>query len=79
MIQKSHSIKRKINRTKKVLTIDEEFQSKKSRNLESLSSIFENKEFCVLTDAGHSYTKNDLEKKIQQHGGTIVQNPGYYL
>lgn len=77
--RKSSSPKRKVKRTKKVLTIDEEFQSKRPRDLQSLSTLFENKEFCVLTDANNSYTKNELEKKILQHGGTIVQNPGDYL
>ena len=33
------------------------------------------KEICVVNGT-HSHSKSDLEKKVIEFGGTIVQNPG---
>lgn len=37
--------------------------------------MFEDKEFCILNDS-ETMTKSEIEKKILEHGGQVVQNPG---
>lgn len=37
--------------------------------------MFENKEFCVLNDC-ETMSKSEIEKKIHEYGGRVVQNPG---
>jgi hypothetical protein len=37
--------------------------------------MFEDKEFCVLNDC-ETMSKSEIEKKIYEYGGRIVQNPG---
>ena len=39
------------------------------------SKMLEDKEFCVINGPS-SFSKQDIEKKIVEYGGTIVQNPG---
>ena len=39
-----------------------------------LSAIFAGRNFCIINGSAHS-TKNDLEMKVQTHGGTFTQNP----
>lgn len=39
------------------------------------SEFLKNKEFCVIT-GNESMTKQEIEKKIFESGGSIVQNPG---
>jgi len=40
-----------------------------------ISNLLEGKEFCVLTD-WKEHTKQDIETRIVQNGGMVVQNPG---
>lgn len=63
-------------RTKKELTVDEDCQIKKIKNVEAVTTLLENHEFCVLTGLGDSISKSDLETKIIQNGGSVVQHPG---
>ena len=37
--------------------------------------MFENKEYCVINGPSE-HPKQELEKKVVEFGGTIVQNPG---
>lgn len=37
--------------------------------------MFEDKEFCILNDC-ETMSKNEIEKKIHEYGGRVVQNPG---
>lgn len=40
-----------------------------------INNMFEDKEFCVLNDC-EMMSKNEIEKKIHEYGGRVVQNPG---
>ncbi|XP_071117642.1 DNA ligase 4-like [Haliotis cracherodii] len=40
-----------------------------------VSHLLEGKEFCVINGPS-DFTKHDMEKKVVEFGGTIVQNPG---
>ena len=40
-----------------------------------MSEILAGKEFCVINGKGE-YSKQELEKKIVEIGGCVVQNPG---
>ncbi|XP_055390093.1 DNA ligase 4 isoform X2 [Condylostylus longicornis] len=45
-------------------------------NVQRLSSIFENFEFCVLSGSvDGKYSIEDLKKIVVQHGGKVVENP----
>jgi len=37
--------------------------------------MFEDKEFCILNDS-ETLSKSEIEKKILEYGGRVVQNPG---
>lgn len=37
--------------------------------------MFEGKEFCVISGC-EPMSKSEIEKKIHENGGRIVQNPG---
>lgn len=37
--------------------------------------MLEDKEFCVLSDC-ETMSKSEIEKKIHEYGGHVVQNPG---
>lgn len=46
--------------------------------MEQSCNIFDDKEICVLT--GHNLlSKHDLQSKIIEYGGSVVQHPGTYL
>ncbi|XP_061463551.1 DNA ligase 4 [Rhineura floridana] len=51
------------------------FKAPDLSNVNQISSIFENVEFCVMTGTRNS-SKYELESKIAEYGGSIVQNPG---
>lgn len=70
--------RKQIKRPKKTFAVDEECVSKKRTNIELSSSIFGEREFCVIT--GHeTLSKSELETRIIQNGGLIVQHPGYII
>lgn len=67
--------KKQFKRPKKILTVDEQFQSKRSKPSEISSNIFKDLELCILT--GHQLlSKSELESKVVENGGLIVQHPG---
>lgn len=57
------------------LTVDKKFQGPNTRDINYINNMFEDKEFCVLNDS-ETMSKSDIEKKILEYGGRVVQNPG---
>lgn len=45
------------------------------KDVNCINNMFEDKEFCVLNDC-ETMSKSEIEKKIHEYGGRIVQNPG---
>jgi len=40
-----------------------------------VSKMLEGKQFCVI-NGPRGFSKEETERKIAEHGGTFVQNPG---
>ncbi|XP_068083258.1 DNA ligase 4 isoform X3 [Anabrus simplex] len=57
------------------LTLASQFCSADLSQVERTSNFLNQKEFCVITGC-QNLSKQDIEKKIHQHGGLIVANPG---
>lgn len=68
--------KRTVKRTKEILKVDEECQMKKLKNVNCISTLLENHELCVLSGEDNFISKSELETKIIEYGGSVVQNPG---
>lgn len=60
---------------KKVIGIIEHLKAPNLSNINKVSNIFEDVEFCVMSGIS-SHPKPDLENRIAEFGGYIVQNPG---
>lgn len=60
---------------KKVIGIIEHLKAPNLSNINKVSNIFEDVEFCVMSGTD-SHPKPDLENRIAELGGYIVQNPG---
>ncbi|XP_024434710.2 DNA ligase 4 [Desmodus rotundus] len=60
---------------KKVIGIIEHLKAPNLSNINKVSNIFEDVEFCVMSGI-NSHPKPDLENRIAEFGGYIVQNPG---
>ncbi|XP_007196835.1 DNA ligase 4 isoform X2 [Balaenoptera acutorostrata] len=60
---------------KKVIGIIEHLKAPNLSNVNKVSNIFEDVEFCVMSGT-NSHPKPDLENRIAEFGGYIVQNPG---
>ncbi|XP_006846744.1 PREDICTED: DNA ligase 4 [Chrysochloris asiatica] len=60
---------------KKVIGIIEHFKAPNLSNINKVSNVFEDMEFCVMSGTD-SHSKSDLESRISEFGGYIVQNPG---
>lgn len=60
---------------KKVIGIIEHLKAPNLSNINKVSNIFEDVEFCVMNGI-NSHPKPDLENRIAEFGGYIVQNPG---
>ena len=43
-----------------------------------MSEILTGKEICVINGTAH-HSKANLEQKIVEYGGNVVQNPGTYI
>lgn len=56
-------------------TLGAQFRAPDLSDISCTNNMFEDKEFCVLGDC-ESMKKNDIEKKIYEYGGQVVQNPG---
>ncbi|KAL5243761.1 hypothetical protein ACI65C_011171 [Semiaphis heraclei] len=65
----------KIKKSRVTLTVDKKFQGPNTRDINYINNMFEDKEFCVLNNS-ETMSKSDIEKKILEYGGRVVQNPG---
>ncbi|XP_051025411.1 DNA ligase 4 [Acomys russatus] len=67
--------RRPVSRAKKAIGIVEHLKAPNLSNISKVSSVFEDVEFCVMSGLdGHP--KSDLENRIAELGGYVVQNPG---
>lgn len=57
------------------LAVDKKFQGPNLKDINCINNMFEEKEFCVLNDS-ETLSKSEIEKKILEYGGQVVQNPG---
>ncbi|XP_005097120.1 DNA ligase 4 [Aplysia californica] len=55
-------------------TLMAQFQGADTSKVTKMSEVLEGKEFCVINGPS-SFPKQELEKKIVEFGGTVVQNP----
>ncbi|XP_015339575.1 DNA ligase 4 [Marmota marmota marmota] len=62
-------------KVKKAIGIIEHLKAPNLSNVSKVSNIFEDVEFCVMSGTD-SHPKPDLENRIAEFGGYIVQNPG---
>lgn len=58
-----------------LLSVDKKFQGPDLRDVNCINNMFEDKEFCILNDS-ETLSKSEIEKKILEYGGQVVQNPG---
>nr|CAD7448752.1 unnamed protein product [Timema bartmani] len=66
----------KKKRQMKILpTLASQFRGADLSGISQTSALLANKEFCVLT-GWKTLTKQEIETKIVENGGTVVQNPG---
>jgi hypothetical protein len=70
--------KKKRQLTKVPIALGEQFCGIDVSEVNVTSNLLEAKEFCVLTD-WQEHTKKDIETKIVQNGGTVVQNTGTFV
>ncbi|VVC30005.1 Hypothetical protein CINCED_3A019636 [Cinara cedri] len=56
-------------------TVGIQFQAPNLSDIIQINNMFEDKEFCVISDC-ETMTKGEIEKKIHEYGGQVVQNPG---
>jgi len=56
-------------------TVGVQFQAPNLNDVNCVINTFEDKEFCVLNDC-ETMSKSEIEKKIYEYGGRVVQNPG---
>nr|XP_060640895.1 DNA ligase 4 [Anolis sagrei ordinatus] len=64
-----------VPKVKKKLGLMDHFKAPDLSSVSKVSSMFHEVEFCVMSGT-ESYTKYELESKIAEFGGSIVQNPG---
>lgn len=65
----------KIQKARITPTVDIKYQTPNLSDVKCINNMFEDKEFCVLNDY-ETMSKSEIEKKIYEYGGRIVQNPG---
>lgn len=65
----------KIKKTRVGPVLGVQFQAPDLSNVNCTNNMFENKEFCVLGNC-KTMNKSEIEKKIHEYGGQVVQNPG---
>jgi len=67
--------KRKVTpRIERPRAVASHFQGADITAVNEVSQLLDEKEFCVI-NGSNEYPKQELEKKIAEHGGTFVQNP----
>ena len=64
--------------TRVPIKLGEQFRGIDISGIDVVTDLLEGKEFCVLTD-WKEHTKQDIETKIVQNGGTVVQNTGILM
>ncbi|KAL6061109.1 hypothetical protein STEG23_032481 [Scotinomys teguina] len=64
-----------VSKMKKSIGIIEHLKAPNLSNISKVSNVFEDVEFCVMSGLD-GYPKSDLENRIAEFGGYIVQNPG---
>lgn len=64
-----------VPKVKNIPGVMDNFKGPDLAHINQVSSMFEDVEFCVMTGTGN-HSKYELERKISEHGGSIVQNPG---
>ncbi|KFZ51793.1 DNA ligase 4 [Antrostomus carolinensis] len=64
-----------VSKVKKIIGIAEQFKAPDLSNVSKVSNVFEDVEFCVMTGTGKC-SKSELESRIAEWGGSVVQNPG---
>jgi DNA ligase-4 len=67
--------KKQRHSTQVPIKLGEQFRGIDVSGIDVVTNLLEGKEFCVLTD-WEEHTKQDIETKIVQNGGTVVQNTG---
>lgn len=65
----------KIKKGRVTPTVSTKYQGPNVSEINRVNNMFEDKEFCVLNDY-ETMSKNEIEKKIHEYGGRVVQNPG---
>lgn len=64
-----------VPKVKKRIGVMDNFKAPDLSNIHKVSSIFEDVEFCVMTGT-ENHSKSELESKIAEFGGSVMQNPG---
>ncbi|XP_042327134.1 DNA ligase 4 isoform X2 [Sceloporus undulatus] len=64
-----------IPKVKKKIGLMDHFKAPDLSSVNKVSSMFEDVEFCVMSGTD-GYSKYELESKIAEYGGSLVQNPG---
>lgn len=70
--------KKQRQQTKVHIALGEQFCGVSVSEVSVTSNLLEAKEFCVLSN-WQEHTKQDVETKIIQNGGTVVQNTGTFM
>lgn len=65
----------KIKKARIAPTVGVQYEAPDLSGINCISNMFEKKEFCVLNDC-ETMSKNEIEKKIYEYGGRVIQNPG---
>lgn len=67
--------RRKVTRTDRPVAVASRFRTADMSNVKQISEMLEERELCIVNGPpGHP--KQELEKKIVECGGAVVQNPG---
>nr|CAD7410420.1 unnamed protein product [Timema cristinae] len=66
---------KKKRQMKELPTLASQFRGADLSGISQTSALLSNKEFCVFT-SWKTLTKQEIETKIVENGGTVVQNPG---
>lgn len=81
-LTKQHAAETTVSRRKRPpvikadLPLASQFQPADTSNIKQETFILTDKVFCIVTGDGEQTSKQDLEKLVVKHGGTLVQNPG---
>lgn len=71
-----HAAKQRHSPRSKIV-LGSQFRSCDLSKVEVVSRLLSGKEICVISGFGE-VTKSDVERKVAEYGGSIVQNPGNF-